>query len=830
MNPTRFVRRMFAGAAGSLLLVGAVVLDSVVYGASAPQGSPVTGQLEEPFFIEIDQAHRRSASFVGDYGSLRSTLASRGIRVEELWVGDAHLYLRVSLPPGTAAERDALIEGLKEHALVGKVIAAASGGRELLGVDRLQKVAAAADVPEARLRGLREKRRDFKPDLRAANTGEIIVKYLEAESYTPARLAVARTRVALLHAQVGARSVRSLGVGDAPAAELVALPPGADMAAALRVYMDSEDVEYAQPNYVYTADAIPNDPSYASLWGMPKISAPSAWDTRTDASSVIVAVTDTGIDYNHGDLAVNMWQNPSVGALGAYDGLRGADFVNNDADPMDDVNHGTHVSGTIGAVGNNGVGVVGVSWRVKLMAVKVLGPNGGGSAQLASGLDYARLKGANIVNASLGWNPPGSRPPDTYVDQALERLRNAGVAYVNSAGNYGQNNDVTPQFPANIGFPNMVVVGASDQNDQRSVWPSGNSSHWGRWSVDVFAPGSSINSTVPGNQYASFNGTSMAAPHVTGMLALAKAQFPWEGATELADRARFSVDAVGALSTLSMSGGRINAASALGGRPYMINGSGRCFVKTGSEIAIGGIWIGGPNSKRVGLRAWGPSLAQFGISPALPDPQITIYNSSGQPVGSNNNWGSLSQADRNELAAHGLTPLHALDSAWVGTLAPGGYTIHFSGAGGSTGIGLLECWDFDGATATRLTNTSTRCYVGTGNSIAIGGFTVSGSKPRQVYIRALGPTLGTWGIPNALQDTVIALYDSGGNQLASNDDWRSFDGSSTALENRLSKTWTPPYDNRESVIVMRLSAGAYTVHLSGKNGTTGVGLVEINEY
>ncbi|MGH8019751.1 MAG: hypothetical protein ACREIA_16010, partial [Opitutaceae bacterium] len=211
------------------------------------------------------------------------------------------------------------------------------------------------------------------------------------------------------------------------------------------------------------------------------------------------------------------------------------------------------------------------------------------------------------------------------------------------------------------------------------------------------------------------------------------AQFPWESALELVDRARFSVDSVGVLNTFCMSGGRINAASALGSRPRMSNGSGRCQVNTGSQIAIGGIWIGGSGSKRVAFRAWGPSLGQLGLPGSLSDPQITIHNSAGQQIGSNNDWGTLSQADKNELAAHGLTPLHSLDSAWIATLAPGGYTVQLSGVGGATGIGMIESFDIDGSNVKRLTNTSTRCYVGTGNAITIGGLTVSGNKPRQVY-------------------------------------------------------------------------------------------------
>jgi hypothetical protein len=152
-----------------------------------------------------------------------------------------------------------------------------------------------------------------------------------------------------------------------------------------------------------------------------------------------------------------------------------------------------------------------------------------------------------------------------------------------------------------------------------------------------------------------------------------------------------------------------------------------------------------------------------------------------------------------------------------------------SGVSGTTGIGLIECWDIDGSTANRMFNISTRCYVGTGNQVAIAGFAISGSKPRQVYIRALGPTLTSYGVSGALSDTVIDLYDSGG-LIESNDEWRSFDGSSTALETRLTETGYPPTDNHESVIVRRLAPGNYSVILYGKSGTTGVGLIEVNEY
>ncbi|BET69533.1 hypothetical protein ASA1KI_44510 [Opitutales bacterium ASA1] len=660
----------------------------------------------------------------------------------------------------------------------------------------------------------------------------------------------------MLHARLGATVKKLLRFGPG-AVDVVALPKGLDMATALEVYLASEDVEYAEPNHVVEAVQVPNDPQYPGLWGMAKISAPSAWNTRTNASSVIVAITDTGIDYAHPDLAGNMWHNPGEipgngiddDGNGIVDDYYGYNAVSNHGNPMDDneywrltglnpdgspifthfeTYHGTHVAGTIGAVGNNGVGVTGVAWSTQLMAVKVLGSAGTGqAADIVEGLDYARLEGAHIVNASWG----GGGFSQSILD-AIQRLHDAGILFVSAAGNGNNDNDVTPTHPGNYGLPTTVVVGASDSSDARSIWtlPNG-ASNWGRWSVDVFAPGTGILSTQKSSRYRTLNGTSMAAPHVAGMLALAKAQFPWESATELADRARFSVDTIGGLGAVSMAGGRINAAASLvSNRPRVANQSVRAQINTGQQIAVNGFVIRGPNSKRVAIRALGPILTSFGISGALPDTQIVIRNAAGQVIGSNDNWGTLSQANRSELSSLGMAPFHALESAWIATLAPGLYTVELSGVGGGTGIGLLETLDVDGSSVSRLVNASSRCFIGTGNSIAIGGLTVSGSKPRQVYIRVLGPSLSGFGINSALSDPVVSLYNSSNAVVATNDNWRDFDGASTALETRLSSTGYGPIDDRDSTIVIRLNPGAYTLHVSGKNGATGVALIEFNEY
>ena len=226
---------------------------------------------------------------------MRSALAQGRVRIEEIWAGETRLYMKVTLPAATVAERNTLIDEIQAHPLVEQVILSQAAPSVLRDVHQLQKYGRRAAIPDARLRGFRDKRRDYKPDLTAPHTGEIIVKYLEAETDTSARLAQARSRVDELHRRVGGRVVKNLR-SESGEAELVALPPGADMATALETYLGSEDVEYAQPNYVCQIAQVPNDPEYPLLWAMPKISAPAAWDIRTDANSVIVAVVDTGIN------------------------------------------------------------------------------------------------------------------------------------------------------------------------------------------------------------------------------------------------------------------------------------------------------------------------------------------------------------------------------------------------------------------------------------------------------------------------------------------------------------------------------------------------------
>ncbi len=256
------------------------------------------------------------------------------------------------------------------------------------------------------------------------------------------------------------------------------------------------------PNYIVKAFLLPNDAKYPQQWAMTKISAPQAWDVFTGSSEVVVAVIDTGVDYNHEDIKANMWTNPyEIPDNGVDDDLNGfvddyygADFVNKDGDPMDDSGHGTHVAGIIGAVGNNSLGIAGVSWTVKIMALKALDAGGAGDiASIIDALNYVldmKRKGINIVAVNASYGCEGCSPmPDRDLIAALGK---EGIIFVTAAGNSGNNNDVTPTYPASYDLENIISVAAVDQNDNLASF-----SNYGPISVDIAAPGVDIISLYP---------------------------------------------------------------------------------------------------------------------------------------------------------------------------------------------------------------------------------------------------------------------------------------------------------------------------------------------
>lgn len=291
------------------------------------------------------------------------------------------------------------------------------------------------------------------------------------------------------------------------------------------------------------------------------IDLPEAWD-RSRGTGTLVAVLDTGVDYRHADLADNIWVNqaeiPGNGldddGNGYVDDVHGYDFAYNDGDPMDRHGHGTHVAGTIAAAADNGTGVAGVAPEAQIMALKFLDDSGTGSLfDAIQALDYAVMMGAQLSNNSWGGGQYHSA-----LAEALALAADAGHLAVAAAGNTGTDIDSDPHYPASYSSEALISVAASDDSDRLAGF-----SNYGLSGVDVVAPGEAIYSTLPGDSYGSRSGTSMAAPHVTGIAALLLAADPQLQPEEIRDLLIESSDPVAALAARSASGGRVNAAAAL---------------------------------------------------------------------------------------------------------------------------------------------------------------------------------------------------------------------------------------------------------------------------
>jgi subtilisin family serine protease len=357
----------------------------------------------------------------------------------------------------------------------------------------------------------------------------------------------------------------------------VQLDPGQTVEAALAALRGDPDVLLAQPDYVRTAVASgpPNDPLWLNdtLWGLQRIQAQGVWTSFTTGNSnMVVADIDTGINYNHPDLAANVWTNPREipgnGIDDDHDGyvddVHGINTLTHSGDPMDDNGHGTHTAGTIGAAGNNGIGVVGVTWNTKILSCKFLNASGSGSdSGAAECLNYIvalKKSGVDIRVTSNSWGAPRGAGISTVLQSAFDAAGSAGILNVCAAGNAGSNNDTTPFDPAALPSPSIVSVAASDQSDNRASF-----SNYGQ-SVHLAAPGVSIASTY-GGDYAYLSGTSMATPHVAGAVALLAAINPGLTPDAIKSILMNTVDVLPQWAGLVASGGRLNVLSALRRQP-----------------------------------------------------------------------------------------------------------------------------------------------------------------------------------------------------------------------------------------------------------------------
>ncbi|MBV9924507.1 MAG: S8 family serine peptidase [Acidobacteria bacterium] len=358
-------------------------------------------------------------------------------------------------------------------------------------------------------------------------------------------------------------------------------------------YASLPEVEYAEPNFRIEADpaeaaggesdlgpvalAGPNDPRFSDQWGLlntgqsggraeADISALSAWEKTQGSKKVVVAVLDSGVDYTHPDLVGNMWHRPADvemyrdDQLGTVDDEDGFSAVEAERDPMDENGHGTHCAGIIGAEGDNGIGITGVNWRVEIMPLKFMGRGGFGSTKDAiEAINYviARKKdGVNVRVISASW---GSTSRSKALEDVIRKAGEADILFVAAAGNDNTDNDRRPHYPSNYNLPNVLSVAALDRKDERASF-----SNFGAKTVHVAAPGKDILSTWLGGDYRNASGTSMATPFVAGVAGLVLSVEPNLSVKELRERLLNTVDKLDSLKGKVSSGGRVNAARAVG--------------------------------------------------------------------------------------------------------------------------------------------------------------------------------------------------------------------------------------------------------------------------
>jgi subtilisin family serine protease/outer membrane protein assembly factor BamB len=557
--------------------------------------------------------------------------------------------------------------------------------------------------------------------------------------------------------------------------------------------------DYVHVNTIRSATASPNDPDFSRQWGLSNngssngvpgadIGAARAWDVRTDASNIIVAVIDSGVRYDHPDLAANMWTNPrEIPANGRDDdgngyiddvyGINAIPTRNSPTagDPRDDHGHGTHVAGIIGAVGNNGTGISGVAWRVKIMALKFLrgstnattaNPAGRGTtADAIECIDYAIANGAHIINASYGAASGSATQFDPAEYDAIRKARDAGIIFVAAAGNDAADMDLLAHYPASHRLENIVSVANSTNRDDLPV-----STNFGSGSVELFAPGSDIYSLgyETATPYIARSGTSMAAPHVAGAFALLKAQFPNDSYRQLINRVLRSVDPAAAFAGRVQTGGRLNLDRALrssDNRPFNDDFATRARLR-GTNLAIRSVNTGASIEAEPALAGaaasatlwweWTPAITatvRVSTDGSVYDSLVGVFTGTAldalTPVAANDNDGSKLTSRLEFLAQAGTT-----------------YQIAVGSKTGATGLTLLDIGAIPPndtfANAQTISGRSTAIYAANAQATLeageprIRGF--SGGK--SLWYRWTAPATGRFqfGLKSDGFDPLLAIY------------------------------------------------------------------------
>lgn len=428
---------------------------------------------------------------------------------------------------------------------------------------------------------------DFMP-------GELVIQY--DPQMAPALMAMNQNQRAEIVQEIDPVGHQAANVAR------IRMPAGADVMAMAKEYQKLPGVLTAEPNYILKKAAVSNDPNYVNgqLWGMYSDDSPvgyggggttntfgsgaeEAWGNNyLGSSNVVIGIIDEGIDLNHPDLQQNIWVNPGEtpndgidnDGNGRIDDVNGWDFFNNDKTIYDGGSgdtHGTHVAGTIGAVGGNGIGVAGVAWNVKMISAKFLGPTGGTITAAIQAVDYLTdlkvNRGVNIVATNNSWGGGGY---SSALHAAIIRAANAGILFVAAAGNSAVNNDATANYPSNYStlvgvsgtpaasYEAVIAVAATTSTGGLASF-----SNYGATQVDIGAPGSSILSTLPGNTYGVYSGTSMATPHVTGAIAAYAAAKPGASAATIREAILKSAVPTASLAGKTVTGGRLSVLDAI---------------------------------------------------------------------------------------------------------------------------------------------------------------------------------------------------------------------------------------------------------------------------
>ena len=626
-------------------------------------------------------------------------------------------------------------------------------------------------------------------------------------------------------ALVGAQTVRAFRSG----ATLLSVPPGREVATATALRAQS-NILYAEPDYLMTLAGVPNDPSFSEQWAAQNSGqtvdgitgtagadekAVAAWSVTTGTRSVVIAVLDGGVDYNHPDLAANIWTNPA-GINGCPPGTHGYNVLNSTCDPMDDLtvasgyfSHGTRVAGVLGAVGNNGIGIAGVNWTTTILPVKWLDSTAWGTTdELLSAIDWvlaAQAAGVNvrIVNNSATY--VGTEFSQALSDE-IDLLGQHDILFVTPAGNTSENNNTTARYPCNYDRANKICVAASDQGDALPSW-----ANWGATTVDLAAPGANIYSTERGSTYGFQDGSSFAAPQVAGAAALILSVEDMS-ATDLKARILDNVDPLPSLTGLVRTGGRLDICKALPGcGTFTLSGS-----VTAAGTGVVDAWV---YAFDAGTSAYVTSTASVtggAYSLVVPPGSYKIYV---QPRNGTNPDQWYGGATPTVVPVSADTP--GVDIALAG---PTSFTL--SGSVTAAGTGVVDAWVYAFDAGTSAYVTSTASVTGGAYSLVVppGSYKIyvqprNGTNPDQWYGGAT-PTV----VPVSADTPGVDIALAGPTSF-------TLSGSVTAAGTGVVDAWVYAFDAGTSAYVTSTASvtggayslvvppGSYKIYVQPRNGT-----------